>query len=158
MHFFLPSLVAMFLLSACSSAPPKMLTPFDPYAYKPYMQEGTASIRGRAFVKDPSRGEITSEKLQVELIPFTPYTQERFNRATLNNESLEPRHPRIEAEFSRITYTDRYGRFEFKNLPAGKYIAYCEIRWEDKYRRYITTTYSVVTVNKGETVQTVVTR
>lgn len=139
-----------------------MQTVFDEAEYTPYAGTGTSTITGQAFLKTRAGEVRLGAGNTVELVPLTPYTRERLNRATLGGQHLEPRDPRL-AQYVRTTVADGNGNFEFRNVPAGDYVALCLITWEYVASAYSRATtggqaYGIVKVGPGETVKVVVTR
>ena len=155
-------LISMVLtLSACVAPPQKMNVAFDANQFEPYMKQGSATVVGQAFLKTRGGDVKLGAGNQVELVPITPYIQERLDRATANNEKLEPRDSGV-LKFVRTTRADAGGNFEFKNVPAGKYAIYCEITWlvPGVYGDSMTggLAYGVVTLKEGESARAIVTR
>lgn len=150
-------------VTACVAPPQtqKMNVAFDAGQFISFMGQGTSTVTGQAFLKTRGGDVKVGAGNQVELVPITPYIQERLDRATIKNEKLEPRDPGV-LKFVRTTVADAGGNFEFKNVPAGKYAIYCEITWMVPGPYGGTTTggiaYSVVTLKDGESTKAIVTR
>ncbi|MDO8458630.1 MAG: hypothetical protein Q7T07_17130 [Burkholderiaceae bacterium] len=148
-------------VSACVAPPQKMNVAFDAGQFAPFVGQGTATVTGQAFLKTRGGDVKVGAGNQVELVAITPYIQERLDRATINNEKMEPRDPGV-LKFVRTTVADAGGNFEFKSVPAGRYAVYCDITWmtPGPYGGSITggVAYGVVTLKDGESVKVIVTR
>lgn len=107
--------------------------PFDEAAFAPYAGSGTSTIMGQAFLKTRAGDVKYGAGDPVLLIPSTPFTEEDYTRAVLNNEKLRnppPEVMRALAKYIRHTTADGSGNFEFKEVPAGEYFVECPIVWE----------------------------
>lgn len=103
-----------------------MVTPFNEKDFAPYLQKGTSSITGQAFLKTVG-GEVRyGAGNTVKLIPVTPYNTEVW-QASMKGETIK-----IDSrweDYNKNTTADGSGNFEFNNLPAGEYFLECEIYW-----------------------------
>ena len=103
--------------------------PFVPSEYEPYDRPGTGSITGQAFLKTRG-GEVRfCAGEPVSLNPVTTYSREWWNVVVLGRRELAPPDSRAE-RYHRTTIADAEGRFQFRNLPAGEYLAACYVEWE----------------------------
>lgn len=123
--FSILSLLA--LLFAGCVAPVKQSVPFDDSAFAWAAGKGTATIAGSAFLKTRGGDVKVGAGNNVELIPVTPYTIERFRTSV--NLPLEARDPRL-SKHIRTTLADAQGNFEFKEIPPGDYFLACIIQWQ----------------------------
>ncbi len=121
------------------------VTTFEPTAafveaeYSPYLAEGDAVIRGRAFLRTRDGDIEPAAGKHIYLDPATSYTQEWFERCVIDEdiprspgrgdpaylwyrERQSPREPGPLCEpYHRRTRADRRGRFQFAGVPPGKY-------------------------------------
>ncbi len=116
------------VLSGCAETFSKMKTPFVEAEFLPFISVGTGVVVGQAFAKSVQGDVKLAAGEMVELVPLTTYTRERFERATLNEERLEPRDPRL-TKYIRKTVANATGDFEFTDVPPGDYLVFCDIRW-----------------------------
>ena len=118
---------------------------------------GSGIITGQAFLKTMGGDVKFGAGNPVDLIPQTPYTLERFGNAGAD-EQMPPRPPAL-AKYVRTTQADGNGNFEFRDVPAGKYILHCAISWSvSQYELTGGNAFALVTVEDGKTVKAVVTR
>jgi hypothetical protein len=121
---------ATLLWSGCSS-PVNQSVSFDEADYKPYEAPGTAVIRGHAFVRSDTGMKHGAAGLIIYLVPLTAYTEERAKIMESGKEPV-PADSRLD-QYIKTTVGDvGGGTFQFRNLPAGKYLIYCKIDWEAK--------------------------
>jgi hypothetical protein len=154
-------LLLPFLLLACNSAPPASQARFDPSEAAFIDKPGTTTIRGHAFLPDRTgavnvryaAGEV------VRLIPATRYAKARldeyFHGAKFAPASSIPKNdpdPDYLAH-QRLTKAGATGRFEFANVPPGRYYVSTQIIWkpENKFLSEGGLIYEEVTVAGGET-------
>ncbi len=133
-------------------------TPLDLEPFAPYAQEGTASIRGQAYLEAPT-GEVKyAVRNEIVLVPVTDYTREFFERGVLRGENVPPLDPRVGPYF-RLSETTGEGKFAFLDIPAGDYYVLTDINWEDARGQIIGgTAYAEVKVGVGENAEVIVTR
>lgn len=91
---------------------------FDPTVIN--TQPSKASVKGQVFLATPSGGVNIGAGKLVELIPLTPYTNERFQMSA-SGVRPPPRDPEL-AKFVLSTVADADGRFEFQEVPFGEYL------------------------------------
>jgi hypothetical protein len=133
-------------------------TPLDLEPFAPYAQEGTASIRGQAYLESPT-GEVKyAVRDEIVLVPVTDYTREWFDRGVVQGENVPPLDPRVGPYF-RLSETTGEGKFAFLDLPAGSYYVVTDINWESQQGQVVGgTAYAEVTVAAGENAEVAVTR
>lgn len=121
---------AFFLLAGCST-PVTQTVSFNEADYKPYEAAGTAVIHGHAFVRSDTGVKHGAAGINIYLVPLTAYTEER---AKIMESGKEPAgaDPRLE-NYIKTTVGDWGGDYKFEGLPAGKYLLYCKIEWEQQY-------------------------
>lgn len=119
---------ALIVMTGCIPPLRPMTTPFRSEDFTKYAGDGSGTVTGQAFLKTRGGDVKFGAGCDVELCPVTPYIQERISRETLGGERLEYLDPRV-VNYTRHTTADGSGSFEFKRLPPGKWVAYCEITW-----------------------------
>ena len=148
-------------LIGCTPPIVQMNSQFNPADYEKYDKPGTCTMTGQAFLRTVGGDVKFGAGCRVDLYPLTPYQAERLRMKTMNGVNLEPLDQRV-VPYVRSTWADGTGNFEFDHLPAGKYAAYCEIRWQvpNGYIMSWTggTAFGVIEVAPGETKKVVVTR
>lgn len=157
--------VLIFVLSGCATTPKPINTPFNEADLLPYANPGTATITGNAFMKTMGGDVKFAAGNELRLVPLTPYMQERFQKAVLNQERIENPNPAMD-KYVRRTIVDGHGNFQFKSVPAGEYVILTNIYWQipntNSFGAKMQATggiaYAIVKVANGETVNAVVTR
>ena len=135
MRAFLSATVAICFLSTGCTTVVKQTVPFNEADFEPYVGEGTSTILGTAYMRNRS-GEVEAAAAQlIELIPVTPYTQERFEFALDPSKRLEPRDLRLDRHIRRMV-ADGEGRFAFRSIPAGDYFVVCTLTFDVAASRY----------------------
>lgn len=164
-HIYLAIIAGLFFAGCATPPTPPVRTtaPFVEDEFTPFVGSGDSTITGSAFLKTIGGEVKVGAGNQVELIPATSYTSERFQLAARlpTNTRWEPRDPRL-AKYIRTTTADAQGNFEFRNIPPGAYILACVISWQYADRYGLSTTggqaFGFVSVSSGETKRVVVTR
>ena len=151
--------VAGLLLCSCSTVAPN--PPFNEAEFQPYLRSGTSTITGQAFLKTRG-GEVRfAAGNTVNLTPLTSYTRTTLEQVIVRGQKAPPADPRF-PKYVRTTFADGNGNFEFKNVPAGQYLAYVPILWEVPTQYGAQQTggfaYAHVTAKPGETVKVVASR
>ena len=111
--------------------PKPTLPPYDPAEYQPYLQPGTGSISGQAFLVTKSGDAKRAAGKAVTLDPLTRLARAWWNGAKAY-ERLEPRlpdDPRVLAA-RKTTTADADGKFLFEGLPAGDYLVRTTLQWQ----------------------------
>lgn len=114
---------------------------FDDKAVSWFKTKGTGNIIGTAKFKSKN-GELRfGEEFRIELMPYCLYTEERLGNIYKNKKLgyvyLEDGVPKFipdpEGYHETIkTFCDKEGKFQFNNLPAGKYYVIAFMIWENK--------------------------
>lgn len=133
-----------------------MVTAFDEAPFLAAQGEGNATITGQAFLKTLGGDVKFGAGNEVELVPSTPYSDERYQRVMINRESLAERDQRIE-RFTKKATADGNGNFEFKNIKPGKYYLYCLIKWNTGYTTTGGYAHATVEIKENESKKVVVT-
>lgn len=90
-------------------------------------KKGTASVSGQAFLRTVG-GEVKfCAGREIVLVPDTPYAEAL---AAANRDGLRGQeHPPAYMKYRRTTVGDGFGNFEFRDLPAGKWMVQCLLTW-----------------------------
>lgn len=142
--------------------------PLNDADYVAFLGEGTAMVSGEVSVKRRDGKIIHGEGFFMYLVPVTPYTQEWFEHAIVQDHRISGVDPRS-LRATRATSVGTAGRFQFPNVQAGKYYLICAITQERQVVRFLWATeakpagpdikaYALVTVTAGEQVKVTVTR
>jgi hypothetical protein len=136
------------------------LVSFNENDFIPYLSKGNSKIIGQAFLKTRGGDVKYGAGNEIVLVPFTPYTEERYNNIVINNIRMEQPDNRY-FKYRRTTRADGQGNFEFTDIPSGEYILICNIYWEVGGRYSQTTggiAHAKIFINPGETMKTILTR
>lgn len=129
--------LAGLILSGCASAP---LAPIswessrsaeqDNADYAPFMQAGSGVITGQAFLTQQGGGVVVAAGREVILDPATHIAIEWWQKIGTNYEHLDVVPPSENfSKLRRRAIADASGKFEFRNLPAGKYFVRTVLTW-----------------------------
>lgn len=121
-------------LAGCETAAPKnmAMNPITAAAekeYEPYLQPGTATLTGQAFLVQRGGGTVRAAGKAVTLDPATSLGTEWWQKMTWRQREFVP----VSINFPKARHTttaDADGRFKFTGLPAGKYYVRTEVVWE----------------------------
>lgn len=92
---------------------------------------GVGSIAGQAFLTTRGGDVKVGAGRIVTLDPLTPFSRswyERVGRRVIGFEVSPP--DQLFATHRRVTISDGEGRFQFKNVPAGRYLLRSVVTWE----------------------------
>lgn len=118
------------VLSACSTIVNQSV-PFSSADFSAFEAPGTAVISGHAFVRSDTGMKRGAAGIRVNLVPLTAYTEERA-KIMESGKDPAPADPGLE-KYTRTTVGDWGGGYQFAGLPAGKYLIYCKIKWEQRF-------------------------
>lgn len=103
------------------------LPPINPAELEWSKKPGTSTVQGQLFARTGGGDVKFCAGLDVTLVPVSPYVDAVMRELS---ESRKPEPPPLEIRsFVRTTVGDGFGNFEFKNVPAGQWYAYCTIEW-----------------------------
>ncbi|MGE0153024.1 MAG: hypothetical protein AB7R90_10420 [Reyranellaceae bacterium] len=131
-------LVLLLLPVACAPfapSPPEkgvytVQTAFNPADFAWSMNQGTASVEGRAMLKGSDGRVRTCAGELVALTADNAYTREASAAAKTRQYSRIERDPRY-ARYRRTTTCDTNGRFLFRHLPHGRWGVGTRVEWEE---------------------------
>lgn len=106
-------------------------TPFDEVATTKLLDEGTNTIRGKAWVIRKKKNFFPDKGDKILLYPVTPYITEFIELRTKNTKKKQAAMSK-DAFIYRIEgkFTDYEGSFEFSNIRPGKYYVVTWINYE----------------------------
>lgn len=131
-HRLLISLSFVAALTGCVTQQVKTTVariPFPENEYKQLQKEGTATIKGQAFLKTRGGDVKVAAGEEILLNPVTSYSNQWYEESYLKKNPMVPGDPR-QMEYVRKKIADGSGRFEFKNIPAGEYYVTGKVTWE----------------------------
>lgn len=135
---FIVGLAASLALAGC--VPPqhdlnafadyKLMTPYSPADFSPWVGAGQASIHGQAFLRT-TIGEVrTCAGQDVTLLPGNAYNQEFFSAQDKGFSGPRVNRDAGADHFSRKTICDAQGNFSFDGVPAGKWFVAARVEWD----------------------------
>lgn len=106
----------------------------SPAEYAPYLlQQGTlgGTIAGQAFLKTRGGDVKLGAGNPVTLNPATSYAREWFEKTgSVESRFAEVPPDSLFRKTHRDAVVDAQGKFEFRNLPPGKYLVRSIVSWE----------------------------
>lgn len=123
-------LLSALLLTAACAVPQKvrMTTQFNPAEHERFLNQGTSSITGQAFLRQVNGGTVTCAGNQVMLLPNTNFFREVPDHIR-NGESIEWEGVSISGGSARSTRCDAQGNFQFTSLPAESWYIVTQVTW-----------------------------
>ena len=123
------SLGFVVVLTGCAIQPTVARIPFPEHEYAQLQKEGTATIKGQAFMKTRG-GDVKFAAGEIIMLnPVTSYSNQWYEENYLKQKNISPEDPR-QKEYIRKKIADGSGRFEFKSIPAGEYYVTGMVTWE----------------------------
>lgn len=164
--FFVLSAALMFV--SCAPIQPvrkgeRIAFPTGEYSLIAKKETGTATVTGQAFMRTRGGDVKVAAGSVVFLSPVTTYSLDWYNRSYLGGVQLSEPDPRLHDYTSRTT-ADGFGRFKFKNVPAGEFFVSSSVTWEAPtgYNGMLQTHGGIVAnrfwVEEGKDVEVIVTR
>ncbi len=103
----------------------------DPAEYRPFLDGGTASLTGQAFMKTRGGDVKLAAGNPVHLDPKTTYATEWMWRRGVDFKAFSVPDPNAVFQSARrVTTADAQGRFRFDGLAPGWYYVTTFVRWE----------------------------
>ncbi len=142
MHGFVKSIAILGLLglvAGCGAMPGSrseekgvytVQTAFNPGDFAWSMNQGTASIEGKALLKGRDGRVRTCAGQLVALTADNAYTREASDAAKTQRYSRIERDPRYN-QYRRTTTCDAQGNFTFRHLPHGNWGMGTRVEWEE---------------------------
>jgi hypothetical protein len=118
--------VSIVLLASCIHTNVREDPLFNENDFASILQSGDGSITGQTFRKTASGDMKYVERIQVALVPKTPYTDKMMNVLAGYGLRLSRYHDDSSyMKYVRTDDSDFKGRFAFFNVAAGEYYVYC---------------------------------
>ncbi|MHC4473645.1 MAG: hypothetical protein ACYTDY_16365 [Planctomycetota bacterium] len=120
--------IGLLLLGSCRVTDPawERVQSFKKVEYAPYAGSGDCSISGRALMNTRGGDVKVGAGRTVYLTPVTAYSKRWLRDFALQGRRLPDTDPRVK-RYSRETVADGEGRFEFRDLPPGRYYLLCRV-------------------------------
>ena len=145
-------LITMFLLSACAAPQPvQMQSTFDAELHKPFIQDGTGSIKGQGFLRQQGGGVVTCAGNPATMYPATQFFKEAVSILAAGREPQQGTN--LNEGYGKLLKTsqcDAQGNFTFTGLPAGNWLVLTEVVWVIGHQRQGGVLMREVTVGDGE--------
>lgn len=138
-------------LVACGGEVAKKVA-FDGAEHAAYIAKGKASIDGEGFLRRPNGWLARCSGGVVYLVPATPYFREwvevyRAGNRIANSAELNESHSKA----IRKTQCTMQGKFQFADLPAGKWILVTRVTYDGNEWNSDSTLVAEVETRPGET-------
>lgn len=131
-HHLLTLLVLITLLNGCVTQQKKITIeriPFPENEYAKLQNEGSAIIKGQAFLKTRGGDVKLAAGEQIVLNPVTSYSNQWYEENYLKQNFMSPADSRL-WQYVKKTTADGSGHFKFKNVPPGEYYVTTKVMWE----------------------------
>lgn len=154
--------ISISLFLGCLPGPHQITTPLNENELAPYSKKGSAIIIGQAFLKTRGGDVRYGAACPIYLLPATRYTDDLM-RGIVQERKIGTIDQRLN-NYVRKTIGDGEGRFEFDNLPTGRYYLLTEIKWEvpTGYKYSLESTggvaFAEVSIREGQKVKVILTR
>lgn len=131
------------VLTGCSAAmqPAKQVDiphQFDVNQVKKQLENGTETLKGNAFLRQMGGGIVNCAGSNVDLYPYTPYSDVRIQAQypkdmwlgsrIKSRDTFNPSAPEFDV-LKRTTVCDSEGNFEFDSVKDGNYIVVTQVVW-----------------------------
>ena len=136
--------------------------PFDEAEYHFVRMNGTSSIRGKILKPTRSGEKKPCSGCEITLNPATSYSEVFYIKTVQNGIPIEEPDLRV-LKYIRKAVADDSGKFEYKNIAAGKYYIYSPIVYEvpkpgGGYTKTNGFLYKSIYIRKDENVDIILTR
>lgn len=129
------TLGAGFALAGCQTRPQVTIdTPITAAELAPYKKRGTATVVGRAVLKDAIGKTATCRGQQVLLTPAVAYNRQMVAAMRAGQKPVAGPNVGTTEAYWRKAVCDARGRFRFHNVPAAAWYVSIPVHWPDEPR------------------------
>jgi hypothetical protein len=132
----LMSLAAAASLAGCAPSRPEVTiaTPITAAELAPYKKRGTATVVGRAVLKNERTGAVTCRGQEVLLTPAVAYNRQTVAAIRAGQKPVPGADVGSSQAYWRKAVCDAQGRFRFHNVPAAQWFVSIPVNWPDEPR------------------------
>lgn len=127
----LSALAVVAALAGCATSQPTYTAlAFDEAEYAALAKEGTGVVRGQVFAKTRGGDIKKGAGNNVVMMPATKFGDQRYYEHLIAGKLLSTSEDRRHHGYMKTKTTDGEGRFEFIDVPPGKYYVFSDVTWE----------------------------